>query len=326
MSPRQSPLRFKWLLALVALVGSLLAAELTLQIAAAVAGRWASRAAGDVSAPDTITVLSVGDSHTFGFPLPPEDAYPAQLEAALAARHPQLDFRVVNLGVPGLNSTFVANRLEGQMFQLRPHLVIVWVGINNVWNAAETGAEADAQAWRSVREALLGVRLFRLASLVWFSETGHQYDVEGRGGWFKGERPPSELFEEGQEIVDSWGRLGPDLERMIALSHGLDTPILFVTYPLNGAAAINGTIRRVAGQEGVAVIDTRRSLARAAQSGHQRPELIDERAGPHPTRLLYGYVVEDMLPAVEAALSTWHGLPGRADPGAAPSASTWRAD
>ncbi len=321
MSAGQSPLRFKWLLAVVALVGSLLAAELALQIAAAVAGRWAIRAAGDVSAPETITVLGVGDSHTFGFPLPAEDSYPAQLEAGLAARHPEHDFRVINLGIPGLNSTFVANRLEGQMFQLRPHLVIVWVGINNMWNAAEALSEEDADAWRPVREALLGVRLFRLASIAWFSQTGHQYDVEGRGGWFKGERPPSEQLEEGEDIIDSWGRLGPDLERMIDLAHSLDTPIVFVTYPLDGAAAINRTIRKAAGQGGVAVIDTRRSLVRGVEAGHRRPELIDERAGPHPTRLLYGYVVEDMLPEVEAALSTWHGLPVRAAAGPPPSAS-----
>jgi hypothetical protein len=326
LSPGRSPLRFKWLLAVVALVGSLLAAELALQIAAAVAARWAVRETSQVSGPETITVLSVGDSHTFGFPLPPEDSYPAQLEAGLAARHPEHDFRVINLGRPGLNSTFVANRLERQMFQLRPHLVIVWVGINNMWSAPETLSQADADAWRSLREALLDLRLFRLASIAWFSQTGHQYDPEGRGGGFDGERPPSGQFEDGRAIVDPWGRLGPDLEHMIELAHRLDTPIVLVTYPLDGAAAINRTIRQAAGQGGAAVIDTRRALVRAAAAGHRRPELIDERAGPHPTRLLYGYVVEDLLPEVEAALSSWHGLPGAAGPGPPPSASTRGAD
>jgi len=307
-------------------VGSLLAAELALQVAAGVAGYWASRQAGDAAEPGTLTILSVGDSHTFGFPLPPEDAYPAQLEAALAARHPNLDLRVVNLGVPGLNSSLVANRLEAQMFQLRPDLVIVWMGINNMWNAAEAGAEDDSPAWRSMREALLGVRLFRLASLAWFSQTGHQYAAEGRGGGIPGERPPSEPAEAGQEAADSWGRLGPDLERMVALAHGLDTPILFITYPLDGAAAINATLRRVAGQQGVPVIDTRRALARASREGYRRGQLIDERAGPHPTGLLYGYVVEDLLPVVEALLSTRHALAGRPDSRVAPTAPGGQAD
>jgi hypothetical protein len=43
--------------------------------------------------------------------------------------------------------------------------------------------------------------------------------------------------------------------------------------------------------------------------------LIDERAGPHPSRLLYAYVVEDMVPAVESALAAWHGFAMANSPG-----------
>ena len=305
---RKTPVRFKVMLVMVGLAGTLVAAELTLQVVAVVAGQLMVRDAGEVTAEGEITILSVGDSHTFGLPLPREDSYPAQLEVALATRHPELNFGVVNLGIPGLNSAFVANRLERQMFQLRPQLVIVWVGVNNMWNVAETLGWERPDRWLPLRKALLNFKLFRFASIVWFGQTGHQYNADARGGWFEGELPPQGHLEEGKKLKDPTGSLGPDLERMASLAHALETPIAFVTYPMDGATEINRTILATGGALGVAVIDTSASLERSLEAGHLRPELIDERAGPHPSRLLYGYIVEDMVPEVEAALSAWHGI------------------
>ena len=34
--------------------------------------------------------------------------------------------------------------------------------------------------------------------------------------------------------------------------------------------------------------------------------LVDERAGPHPSKLLYAYVVESMLPVLDAVLGAWY--------------------
>ncbi len=313
--PRRSRLGFKMGLFMIALLGSAVAAELTLQIAAAFAGGRTARDSGALPAEDVITILSVGDSHTFGLPLPEEESYPAQLEVALADRHPDLKFQVVNLGIPGLNSAFVANRLERQMFQLRPHLVIVWVGVNNMWNVAETLGWEREDRWQPLRRALLDLKLFRLASIAWFSQSGYQYDPSQRGGWFDGELPPSGRLEAGKRLRDPTGSLGPDLDRMVELSHGLETPILLVAYPLADAGEINRTILAAGGRLGVGVIETVESLRRSVRAGHKRPELIDERAGPHPSRLLYAYVVEDMVPAVEAALAAWHGFAMANSPG-----------
>ena len=313
---------FKFGAATIAVVGSLLAAELMLQLAGAFAGLLTDRGPGEAGPEGTITLLSVGDSHTFGFPLPEEDSYPAQLEAALASRHPDLDFQVVNLGLPGLNSTFVANRLERQLFQLRPHLVMVWVGVNNMWNVAETLGWERPDRWRPLRRVLLDLKLFRLASIAWFSQTGHQYDPGLRGSWFEGERPPAGHLEKGKRLKDRSGNLAVDLERMTELAHALHTPIVFVTYPMPGAAEINATILETGGRMGVAVVDTSVILRRQLREGHGHPELIDERGGPHPSRLLYGYVVDDMLPEVEAALSAWHGIPLSSPREIAPGLST----
>ncbi len=109
----------------MALLVALLAGELFLQAASFIASRAGARGDAAAADADAITILCVGDSHTYGLPFPAEESYPAQLEARLSERHPTSVFQVVNLGIPGMNSSFLANRLERQMLQLRPRLVLV---------------------------------------------------------------------------------------------------------------------------------------------------------------------------------------------------------
>jgi hypothetical protein len=235
-------------------------------------------------------------------PLPAEESYPAQLERRLAERHPGVRFQVVNLGIPGMNSAYLANRLERQILQLRPALVIVWVGINNGWNDAEVGAEGGErgglQGWLRVS------RLYRLGRLAWFNSTGHQYDPEARGGWFEGEQVPSRRRAPDPAETD---RLAPglesDLSRIATTSLGLETPVAFVSYPMRKHKPLNRVIERAAFDADVPLVDTNRDLERAVAQGHRIPVLIDTSAGPHPTGLLYGYVVESLVPVVESVLA-----------------------
>ena len=138
-----------WLV-VVALVGSLVAMELVLQAGALVVGALAGQRA--ITEGEGAVILCVGDSHTFGLPLPEEESYPSQLQGALDERHGAGTFRVVNLGIPSVNSDFVLNRLERQIVQLDPVVVIVWVGINNLWNAVELDMrhEGAGETWRRI--------------------------------------------------------------------------------------------------------------------------------------------------------------------------------
>jgi hypothetical protein len=76
-------------------------------------------------------VLAVGDSHTFGFGVEPDEAYPAQLETILRRRGVRA--RVINAGAPGRNSRQLRDVLPRMLAQYRPRIVIVWVGANNQW-------------------------------------------------------------------------------------------------------------------------------------------------------------------------------------------------
>jgi hypothetical protein len=289
---------------LLALLVGLLSGELFLQAAALVVRSVSARAGNArASGQGETTILCVGDSHTYGLPLPAAESYPAQLEARLGERHPERAFRVVNLGIPGMNSGYLLNRLERQMLQLRPQLVVVWVGVNNDWNARESSAEGGPG--RTLREALLHLRLFRLASIAWYTRTGHQYDASGRGGWFEGELPPSNRRaggDAGPGLGDPAPGLAADLERIVALTRALDTPVVFLTYPMRKQRPLNRVIEQVAFEHDVPAVDVVRDFERAVGRGHEIPSLIDTSAGPHPTGLLYGYVVESLLPVVEAQL------------------------
>jgi len=228
--------RQKWLLVLVALGASLLAAEATLQLASLIVRQTVSRACDRVGDPgaDAVTILCVGDSHTYGLPLP-------------------------------------------------------------------------------VRRTLMNLKLFRLASLAWFNATGHQSERVGRGGWYEGELPPSGRLPKGADMPDPAPGLAFDLARIASLTASFDLPVLFVTYPLKASEPINRIIEATAGRLGVGVIDSRPELIRARADGHTDAELIDTRSGPHPSALLYAYLVESMLPVVTSTLEAWHGL-GPAEP------------
>jgi hypothetical protein len=72
--------------------------------------------------------------------VPTDQRLSDHLQRMLAARHPERTFEVVNLGRAGVNSAYVANRLESDIAGYRPQLVIVWVGVNDLWNPLETEA------------------------------------------------------------------------------------------------------------------------------------------------------------------------------------------
>lgn len=287
-------------LALVAVC--LLALELTLQAASLGLRAVTGRAPHDSLAQDAIRILCVGDSHTYGLPLTAAESYPAQLQTALEKRHPGARFAVANLGIPGVNSAFVANRLERQLLQLRPHLAIVWVGMNNQWNAIESEAWRGESPWQAARRVLLHSKIFRFASIAWYTHTGHQYDPGERGGWFEGETPPSGRRQLAAEPMSAPGLAG-DLERMAAIASALGTPLVFLTYPMRHQRPVNDVIELTAQRLAIPVIDTGRDRARALADGYEIIELIDRRAGPHPSALLYRYVVGSLLPAVEESLS-----------------------
>jgi lysophospholipase L1-like esterase len=81
--------------------------------------------------PGDVVVLCVGDSHTFGVGVEPQQAYPVQVEQVL--RRHGVRARVINAGAPGRNSGQLREVLPPMLAHYRPRIVIVWIGANDQW-------------------------------------------------------------------------------------------------------------------------------------------------------------------------------------------------
>ncbi|MCA9572606.1 MAG: hypothetical protein KC656_32420, partial [Myxococcales bacterium] len=141
--------------ALALLLGTLalvLTAEAALQLAAAL--RPDHRTTSD--APARYTILCEGDSFTYGIG---GISFPEQLEELLNERVGRRAFRVVNKGVPGLNTAMLADELEGHLRETRPDVVIVLAGENNSWNAVRL--EQGAPWHERLRYAVQRTRVYK---------------------------------------------------------------------------------------------------------------------------------------------------------------------
>lgn len=108
------------------------------------------------------TILTLGDSHTYGVFTKPEESYPGQLQVLLDERAPGR-YNVVNLGLPGNNSSEIVAGLPEWIARFRPFAVIVCVGINNVWNRSDS---EEVRHQGAVVRWLAGLRLMRLYHIM----------------------------------------------------------------------------------------------------------------------------------------------------------------
>ncbi len=102
-------------------------------------------------------IVCVGDSVTFGFRVGDEAPFAARLPAALAARG-RAGATVVNLGVPGYSSFQGRRLLERTLEELRPDVVLIAFGANDL----EADVRSDAE--KAAANATLAGRAARLVS------------------------------------------------------------------------------------------------------------------------------------------------------------------
>lgn len=82
----------------------------------------------------SLTILCLGDSFTYGVGAGVSLSYPAQLEEIIRQNYPLLNIRVVNCGRPGANSSIVASNLERYINSFHPDIILVCIGRNDDWN------------------------------------------------------------------------------------------------------------------------------------------------------------------------------------------------
>jgi len=290
-------------------LGVVLAALLLLELSLQLASRFVGDRSGTWAAGATRRVLCVGDSHVYGALVPREETFPSQLQRFLDESQPGV-WSVVNLGVPGLSSTQVRNRLPLWLSRYQPDVVVAWSGANDSWNVSEV--DAARGGWRLALEQLaLRSRVWRLLR-VKLHDLALERDVaSGRGVWdvSKVEGALSkqetwtvrrdgriERFTHAREAEDAYAddaeveaRAEADYAAMATIARAAGARLVLVEYPLDLGmfAAANRAMRRVGEAHRVPTVDSPASQARVPDE--QRRWLW---AG-HPNGAIYREIARD---------------------------------
>lgn len=82
--------------------------------------------------PNGFRIVVGGDSVTMGSGVLEEEAYPARLEERLAARGDGRRYEVLNLGIAGLNTRWVVDRIERIGLRFHPDLIVYGFTLNDI--------------------------------------------------------------------------------------------------------------------------------------------------------------------------------------------------
>lgn len=126
-------------------------------------------------------ILCLGDSSTFGIGARNINkySYPAQLQKILDEKHSDKRFKVINQGVPGINSSQLLHRFSSNLLKYKPDTVIVQVGENDYWNLEESNI-ADYYNVGFLKKLMLSTELiFNYSKLYsFFKLVSVSYDNE----------------------------------------------------------------------------------------------------------------------------------------------------
>ena len=305
---------------LIGLLVATVVTTLTLEAMLQAASLFAPDRSGTESAGDQIRILCLGDSHTFGVMVEEGESYPAQVQQQLHMTSPGR-FSVINLGIPGMNSSQIRKRLAKNVQRYDPQLVIVWVGVNDQWNRSDVDGDAS---WPERVEVFAGhSRLYRLAR-VWVRdrEIGHAVaDARGNGvhqavereNWvLKGENAgatwtirhgdETEIIENrgGAEGTPNEAPTYRNLSEIANWLRGEEIPLLLVRYPLNLShfLAPNQAAEQVSRDLAVPLVNSNLSIKRIPRE--QREWTKEAHPGPN----VYHEIAIDVVKQVQALKGT----------------------
>lgn len=268
--------------------------------------------------PGAPVILCLGDSHTYGVKLPATQSYPSQLQALFEAKG--IAVNVINLGIPGQNSSELRRSLPALLSRYHPRAVALLIGANNDWNRHEVAwsdwQDGTPNSGVGPRLALLGkaavgsLRTVRLASYVWSEYLRKQgpemkaqdregraylHDWRGKGHWDS----PGVLL----------ARTRRDLTAMVdrIREAGADPVLLtYVGQPFSPMTLINQGIRDAATARGVFLVDNDADLhprfirpdGTMDQAAHDRL-FIPESGETHLAGPGYALVARNVLETLE---------------------------
>jgi lysophospholipase L1-like esterase len=272
-------------------LGVVLAALVLLELALQLGSRFVGDRSGAWAPGATRRVLCVGDSHTYGALVRREDTFPTHLQRLLDAQQPNV-WSVLNLGVPGMSSTQVRNRLPLWLSRYQPDVVVAWSGANDSWNVSEIddarGGFALAleqlalrsRVWRLLRVKLHDLALERdvargrgvwdVAKVEGALSTQETWTVrrDGRIERFTHQREAENQYADDAQVE---ARAQADYAAMAGIARAAGVELVLVEYPLDLGmfAAANRAMKQVGAELGVLLVDSTVSQARVPEAKRQ---------------------------------------------------------
>jgi lysophospholipase L1-like esterase len=230
-------------------------------------------------APGVARIVTLGDSCTFGQGTGLE-TYPAQLSLRLNNGKGQRSYQVINAGIEGLNSELALRRLETKVVPLKPDIITVYLGWNDLMKFDPMG-QVERPGFGIVARALDRLWLIKGMRKLVFYYIRPRLSAPATGpashtGVFSQYRPA--VFENNLRSIIRVARdsgvkiLLLTLPSVVSEDMTLDdlrqANVVFPYYPSAYAvrdyvdliAAYNDSIRTVAATEGVVLVDLAKEL------------------------------------------------------------------
>jgi len=228
----------------------------------------------DPPPPGTTRIVALGDSCTFGAGTDRE-TYPAQLALRLTDGRAPHRYQVINAGIEGLNSELALRRLVSKVLPLRPDIVTVYVGWNDLMKFDPAG-QVEKPGVRVIARVIDQLWLIKgMRKLLFYYIRPHlsapATGPTSRTGAFREYRPA--VFEENLRTIIGVAREGgatvilmtlpsvvsDDMTAQDLLRANVVFPYYSSAYRVgdfvDSIAAYNRSIRATAASEGVMLVD-----------------------------------------------------------------------
>jgi len=290
----------------VAGLGGVLLLEAGLQVAAAVL-RATGRERPTAWSTGHRRIVCIGDANTYGLWLERSDSYPAQLESRWNERVGSPPIEVLNLGLPGTNSSRLRRDLPRILETFEPDAVLLLVGANDFWSSP---FEFDEDSEPPTRSFLAKhSRVYKRLLMSRRSHDRRELDVDhdpagparGRNRITFGD----EEFDAPYEPADPGERgdresLARNLAALVDQAAAFGTEIHLLTYPSRWGfyGVANRAIREVAKATGTPLVDLEEAFAPLCPEPYCPKYLFV--GNHHPNARGYGVMAETIVARLRA--------------------------
>jgi lysophospholipase L1-like esterase len=213
-----------------------------------------------------LRILCLGDSVTYGILVPREQSYPAQLEALWNERVASPKVEVLNLGLPGTNSSRLVRELPRLLDTFSPDITILLVGVNDFWTIPspldEASADRPQRGWLERNS-----RIYKLYYLLRRGLVGRDLEIEidPEGNLERsdhkarfGDRVFALGFAKGEPgLVGDLDSLRANLRTLVAQAKAAGTQLYLMSYPARQRwyAMASPALRQAAEETGTPFVD-----------------------------------------------------------------------